>query len=256
MASPKILFWDLETSLQTAAIFQLAKNDWINPESLVSERYVICGSWKWADEDKVHNVSVLDDPKRYAKNHQDDYHVIKTLHKILSQADVIVAHNGDFFDKKYINTRILFHGLEPLPPITSIDTYKVAKSQFMFNSNKLDYLGSYLKLGNKIKTSPGLWMRVMNGDKAAVKEMALYCNQDIILLEKVYNKLMPYCQGHVNRELFGEVGCPRCGSTDVQSRGVHRAISRVYKRLCCNNCGGWFRTVLNDKQVLPKYRTL
>ena len=253
---PRVLFWDLETSLQLAAIFSLANNDWIDPSALVSERYVICACWKWEGESEIHSVSVLDDPKRYKKDPHDDRHVIGVLHSVLSSADCIVAHNGDSFDKRYVDTRILKLGLAPLPPMASIDTYKVAKQKFLFNSNKLDYLGHFLGIGKKIKTSPHLWMRVLQGDKAAVKEMVEYNKQDIVLLEKVFLKLRPYCASHINRELFGDLGCPRCGSNDIQSRGVHRAITKTYRRWHCQACGGWFRTLRADSGSTTTYRVI
>jgi hypothetical protein len=252
---PKILYWDIETSLQPVAVFQLAHNDWINPESILEERYVICASWQWDGEEKVQSVSVLDDPKRYAKDPHDDRHVVETLFKVLSKADVIIHHNGDSFDKRYVDTRALKLGLDPLPPMTSIDTYKVAKQKFMFNSNKLNYIGKFLGLGEKIHTTPGLWMRVMQGEKAAVKEMVTYNKQDVILLKKVFMKLRPYCASHLNRELFGSVGCPRCGSKDIQSRGVHRAITKVYQRFHCQKCSGWFR-LLKGEPGTTEFRVL
>src|SRR3990167_5283387 len=112
MQNLEILFWDIETSLQLAAIFQLKNNDWIDPSSLVTERYIICASWKWAGNNKVHSVSVTDNKK--------------------------------LFSKRYLDTRILYHNLPLLPPITSIDTYKVAKTKLFFNSNKLDYIAKFL----------------------------------------------------------------------------------------------------------------
>jgi hypothetical protein len=245
MTAPRVLFYDIETSLMPVAVFALAHNDWIDPSAILEERYIICGSWKWEGEDKVHSVSVLDAPKRYKKNPHDDTHVVKTLHEVLSEADVLVAHNGDSFDKRYVDTRILKLGLEPLPPIASVDTYKIAKQKFLFASNKLDYLGQFLNLGRKIKTSPGLWMRVLQGDAEAVKEMTVYNCQDVILLEKVYGKLKPYA-AVPNLELFGRDGCPRCGSSKIQARGVHRAITKIYQRWCCNDCGGWFRTLKGE----------
>jgi DNA polymerase elongation subunit (family B) len=255
--SPRVLFWDIETSLQLAAIFQLANNDWIDPSNLVTERYVICAGWKWEGEDKVHTVSVLDDSRRYAADPHDDYHVIKVLHKVLSEADYIVHHNGDSFDKRYVDTRILVQGMPALPPINSIDTYKVAKSKLMLNSNKLDYIGGLLKVGRKKPTTSGLWLRVLKGDKKAIREMVDYNKQDVLLLERVFYKLRPYMANHVSRELFGKTGCPRCGSKKVQSRGVHRAITRVYQRFQCQNpsCMGWFR-LLKGEPGSTKYRVL
>lgn len=252
----RVLFYDIETSLQSVTVFQLAKNDWIQPDNIVVERHLISVCWKWLGQSKVHSVSILDDPRKFTKNHHDDLHVIKTFHKVLSEADVIVGHNADRFDLPYLKTQMVFHGLSPLPPITSIDTYKVAKSQFMFNSNKLDYLGQRLGVGRKLHTTNGLWLRAFNGDKSAIREMVTYNKQDVLLLERVFQKLVPYMPNHVNRELFGGEGCPRCSSTHIQSRGLHRAISRVYQRFQCRDCGGWFRTVLNDKSVKPKFRVL
>lgn len=256
LETPRILYYDIETSLMPVAVFQLAHNDWIDPSSILEERYVICASWLWEGEKTVHSVSVLDDPKRYAKNPHDDQHVIEVLHQVLSQTDVLVGHNADSFDKRYIDTRILVHGLEPLPPITSIDTYKIAKAKLLFASNKLNYIGKILGVGEKIQTTPGLWMRVMNGDKSAVREMEKYNMRDVTLLRDVFKKLQPYMANHINRELFGKAGCPRCGSNKVQNRGFHRAISRVYRRLVCTKCGGWFRSVVNEKDVPVKYRML
>jgi DNA polymerase elongation subunit (family B) len=255
MENPRVLYFDIETSLQLVAVFQLAHNDWIDPSSLVTERYIICASWMWEGDKTVHAVSVLDDPERYAKDPGDDYHVVKTLHEVLSEADVIIGHNSDNFDKKYIDTRCLYHDLPALPPIASIDTYKVAKAKFMLNSNKLDYIGKLLKVGRKKPTTSGLWMKVLKGDKAAIKEMVSYNKQDVILLKDVFKKLVPYIPNYISRELFGGTGCPRCGSKKFHSRGVQRAITRVYQRFQCQSCMGWFRNLKAEKGS-TKFRIL
>lgn len=248
---PRIILWDVETSLELVAIFQLAHNDWINPESIVQERHLISAAWKELGEDKVHAVAITDDPKSFNKDPHDDYIVCKKLHEVLSSADAIVHHNGNRFDIKYVETRLLKHGFSPLPPIPMIDTYQVAKSRFLFNSNKLDYLGKFLGLGKKIETTPGLWMKALRGDAAAIKAMVVYNKQDVLLLEKVFLKLRPFIQNHINRQLFGLSGCPRCGSKKIQRRGVHRAITRVYQRLQCMSCGGWFKELKPSASATP-----
>lgn len=253
---PKILFWDIETSLQPVAVFQLSHNDWIDPSSILQERYIICAAWSWNDEEKVHTVSVADNKKRYAKDPHDDRHVVETLHKVLADADIIVHHNGDSFDKKWVDTRALFHGLPALPPVQSIDTYKVAKNRFYLNSNKLDYIAKLLKVGEKIKTSPGLWMRVLNGDKRAVAEMVEYNKGDVTVLREVFHKLKPYINNYPSLELFGGDGCPRCGSDKIQSRGLHRALTRTYQRYQCQDCCGWFRKLKADEGSTTSSRVL
>lgn len=254
--TPRILYWDIETSLMPVTVFNLAHNDWINPEAILEERYVICGSWLLEGDTKVHSVSVLDDPKRYANNPHDDYHVVKTLHKVLSECDVLVHHNGNSFDRRYVETRALVHGLGPIPPITMLDTYVLAKTKLFLASNKLDYIARLLKVGKKQETTSGLWMKVLNGDKSAVREMISYNKVDVQILQKVAKKLFPYMANHINRELFGGTGCPRCGSHKIQSRGLHRAISRVYRRFQCQKCFGWFRSTVNEKAVKTTKRVL
>jgi hypothetical protein len=241
MPEPRILLWDIETTHNLVAAFSLKNDDYIPHDNIVQERYVVCAAWKWWGESTVHAVSTLNDPRRYKRNPHDDHHVITTLHRVLSEADVIVAHYGDAFDIKYTAGRILALGLTPLPPIPSIDTWKVAKGRFLLNSNKLDYLGSLLGVGRKKPTMTGLWLRVLKGDKQAIREMVAYNKQDVLLLERVFKKLQPYVPNHISRHLFGDIGCPRCGSLKVQARGVHRAISRTYQKYQCRACGGWFR---------------
>lgn len=238
---PRILLWDVETTQNLVAVFRLTQNDYIQPDNIVQERYIVCASWKWLGEKKVSAVSTLNDPARFARNPHDDLHVLKALHAVLSAADVIVAHNGTAYDIKFTEGRFLIAGLPPLPPIVKIDTLKAAKDRFLLNANNLNYLGQVLKVGKKKETEPGLWLKVLKGDRAAIKRMVSYNKQDVLLLEKVFLKLQPYIADHVNRHLFGGTGCPRCGSTAIQSRGVHRAITQVYQRFCCTTCGGWFR---------------
>lgn len=255
MAEPRIVIWDVENSHTVAAVFQLAHNDYISHENVLQERFLISASWKVLGERTVHSVSVLDDPKRFARNPHDDLHVLKTLHKVLSEADVIVAHNGDNFDIKLTEGRMLFHGLSPLPTIPSIDTLKVAKGRFLLLSNKLDYLARFLGFGKKVSTKNELWLRVLQGDRSAIREMVRYNKHDVVLLEKVFLKLRPYCANHLNRALFGKTeGCPRCGSRKFQSRGTHKAISRVYRRFQCNACGGWWREA-GHSLTIPALKT-
>lgn len=247
MAEPRILFYDIETTHNVVASFQL-RDEYTPHTNILQERYIVCACWQWLGEQQVHSVSVLDDPKLYAKDPHNDKHVVTVLHKLLGEADVIVAHNGDRFDRKYIETRALVHGLPPIPPVTSIDTYKVAKHRFMFNSNRLDYLGKFLGFGGKKSTPPGLWLDVLRGDEKAVKVMVDYNKRDVTLLKNIFLKLRPYMDNYLNRELLGKTGCPRCGSKKVQSRGVHKAITKTYQRYQCQSCSGWFRQLKAMKE--------
>jgi DNA polymerase elongation subunit (family B) len=255
MNKPRILLYDCETSLQPVAVFQLQDNNYIQPSNILMERHLISVCWKWLGESKVYSVSLLDDQKRFEKDPHDDRHVVETFHKIMQEADVLVGHNSDSFDRKYLETRMLFHGLPALPPTISIDTYKVAKARFKFNSNRLDYISKFLGFTGKMNTPSGLWLDVLKGSRKAIAKMVAYNKQDVVILEQVFKKLTPYIPNYLNRELFGGVGCPRCGSSKVQSRGFHRAISRVYRRWQCQTCTGWFKSTKAEPGTV-KFRIL
>lgn len=255
MSAPRILLYDLETTHNILAKFDL-KEEYTSHLNIIQERFIVCAAWQWFGEKTIHSVSVLDDAKRFAKDPADDFHVVKTLVDLINSADVIVAHNGNRFDNRYVQTRALVHGLGPYAPVASIDTYKTAKNQFYLNSNRLDYLGKLLKVGGKMDTPSGLWLKALKGDRAAIKTMLAYNKVDVKVLEGVFRKLQPYMPDHVNRELFGATGCPRCGSHKIQSRGTHKAIGKVYRRYQCQKCSGWFKEYKSTIKGVTKYRVL
>lgn len=255
--SPRILLYDLETTHNILAKFDL-KEEYTSHLNIIQERFIVCAAWQWFGEKKIHSVSVLDDARRFDRNHTDDFHVVKTLVDLINSADVIVAHNGNSFDNRYVQTRALVHGVGPYAPVTSIDTYRTAKSKFYLNSHRLDYLGRLLKVGGKMDTPSGLWLKALKGDRAAIKTMLAYNKVDVQVLNGVFKKLIPYMSDAVNRELFGGTGCPYCGSHKIQSRGTHKAIGKIYKRYQCqaSRCMGWFREYKSSVKTVTKYRIL
>jgi hypothetical protein len=63
----------------------------------------------------------------------------------------------------------------------------------LFPSNKLDYVAQKLDVGAKVKHSGfSLWLRCMDGDKKAWKEMKEYQIQDVNLLVDLYDILLPW----------------------------------------------------------------
>lgn len=185
---PKILYYDIETSHAMVLSFGLFP-DFISHDNILIDWHLFSAAWQWEGEKTIHAVALTDDPERFDKDVHDDYHVVKSLHAVLQEADYIVAHNGDKFDIKKLNTRIIKHGLSPLPPVKQIDTLKMARRFFCFTSNRLDYLGTFLGVGQKIRTSQELWVKAWLGEKKAIKEMKTYNKGDIVLLRDVYKKL-------------------------------------------------------------------
>ena len=91
-----------------------------------------------------------------------------------------------------------------------------------------DYLGEYLGLGRKLDTDFQLWLDCMAGDPAALRKMSRYNRQDVVLLESVFDALLPYVR-HLPRLVeateIGQSGCPSCGSKRLVRAGHYRNIT-------------------------------
>jgi DNA-directed RNA polymerase subunit RPC12/RpoP len=254
MDTPRIILWDIETVMNVVATFRLMNQDPIPHRNVLNERYVVSAAWKELGTKKIHSVSVLDFPYRFKKDVHDDLGVLTKLHEVMSQADVLVGHNGDQYDIKFTETRMLVRGLPTLPPIPTIDTLKVAKNRFLFNSNRLDYLGQVLGCGHKVENETDLWLKVLQGDAGAIKRMVHYNKGDIDLLECAFNHLQPYIPNYINRQLFtgeGGIKCPQCGSHHYKLEGWRFTTTRRYRRYHCLDCGRWFKDRHADKLVIP-----
>jgi hypothetical protein len=234
----KILLFDIENTPLVTYTWGIWEQDVIEVKE---EWYILCFAYKWLGEKETHIVA-LPDFQGYEKNKKDDSKLIKKLWELFDQAEIIIAHNGDQFDIKKANVRFIKHGLQPPSPYKTIDTLKVARRYFKFDSNKLDYLGQYLDIGRKLPhTGKHLWFGCMDGDKKSWDLMKKYNKQDVILLEKVYERLRGWNNSspNMNLTLGGTYLCPKCGSDHVQKRGFNYTKTSVFQSYWCINCGGW-----------------
>lgn len=181
----KVLIYDIETSYNIGKFWRAGYNLNINPGDIIHERAIICISYKWLGEEQVYNLT-------WDKNQCDKF-LLEQFIPILDEADMIVAHNGDRYDLKFIKTRALKHNLKMLINYKQFDTLKVAKAKFMFNSNKLDYISKFLGAEGKISTEMKLWDDIIlrKCPKALIK-MLDYCDEDVRQLEVVYNALVSW----------------------------------------------------------------
>lgn len=233
----KILLFDIETSPLISYTWGIWEQDVIEVKE---EWFILCFAYKWLGEKTTHIVA-LPDFKEYKKSKKDDKALVEELWKLFDKAEVIIAHNGDSFDIKKSNARFIFHGLEPPSTYKTVDTLKIARRHFKFDSNKLDALGQYLKLGRKLPhTGKHLWFGCMDGDPASWKLMKAYNIQDVILLEKVYYKLRGWdtsSQVNMNLILGSIQNCPRCGSDQIIKSGFKYTATTTYQTYKCLNCG-------------------
>jgi hypothetical protein len=236
MTSSRIVFIDLETAPSLGYVWGKWEQNVIEFEK---DWYVLSAAYKRADEKKVHVLGLNDFPE-YAVDKENDKPLMQALWSVLDQADIVIGHNLDNFDVKKANARFITHGMPPPSPYRTLDTLKLARSVFKFDSNKLDELGKYLGVGRKVQhTGFSLWKACMSGDAQAWKLMKKYNAQDVILLEKVYNLMRPWAKSHPNVNQGDLQACPKCGSAKIQRRGFSYTLLRKKQRYQCMSCLGW-----------------
>lgn len=243
----KILFYDIETSPNLGYIWGKYEQ---NVLSFTKEWYILCFAYRWGHESKTHVVSLVDFPE-FQEDPTNDIQVVKKLHELFEEADILVAHNGDRFDQRKVNSRFIFHGLKPPAPYRSVDTLKISRKHFDHTSHRLNDLGEFLGVGKKVPTGGfELWLGCIKGDLRAWRKMARYNKRDVILLYKVYQAMLPWIHNHP-AILPDELDtCPKCGSTNIHKRGFYRTKTMRYQRYQCQDCGGWVRSRKSDSLAI------
>ena len=234
MTGPKILLLDIETSPNLAYVWGTFQQD-VNVNHMVGASTTLCWAAKWADGKRVMFDSVHEStPKQ----------MLRGIHALLDEADVVVHYNGRRFDVPTLNKEFLLHKMAPPAPYKQVDLLQVMRGTFRFQSNKLDYVSKQLGFAGKVKHAGfQLWVDCMAGDNAAWKKMREYNMGDVVELEKVYHRVLPWIKGHPNHNAYGKSGvCPSCGSDKLQRRGEARNATGSYQRFQCGACGGWSRS--------------
>jgi uncharacterized protein YprB with RNaseH-like and TPR domain len=182
----KILLLDIETTPMQVYAWGLWDQN-ISIDQIIKSTEMLCFGARWLDGKKVIFKSVYHDGKK---------EMLKELHKLMDEADLLVGWNSAAFDHKHINREFLENKMAPPSPTKDLDLMSITKANFLFPSNKLDYVAQKLDVGAKVKHSGfKLWIRCMAGDKKAWKEMKEYQIQDVNLLVDLYHELLPWFVG-------------------------------------------------------------
>lgn len=235
----KVLIYDIETSPIIGYTWGVWQTDVID---ILEDWQVLSVAWKWLGDKKVYCIG-QDDFKDYVAGMNNDIHVVEKIHELFDQADVVVAHNGNSFDQKKSQARMMVHGMQPPSPYKQIDTKLVAKRFANFTRNNLKHLVNDLQTDNR-KGDPGgfrTWQGCLAGDKKSWSQMKKYNKMDITSLEDLYLRFLPWISNHPNiGRIEGRIDvCPKCGSDKLQQRGFRITNVSKFRRAQCQNCGGW-----------------
>ena len=225
----KILLLDVELAPNLGTFWGIFQQN-IGINQLMETSRLMCYAAKWLGK------SGMSFDSEYKSAHES---MVRGLHQLLSEADVVVHYNGDKFDIPVLNREFLLYGMVPPDPYRSLDLLRTIRKRFRFVSNKLDHVAQELKLGKKVRhEGHELWLKCMARDGQAWRKMEQYNKQDVVLLEKLYKRILPWIDTHPNHNLYASRPvCPTCGSIHVIKKGVEHLKTRSYQRYRCNSCG-------------------
>jgi len=237
---PKILLFDIETALMEVYVWGLYKQR-IPHTNIIKDKdgsekswFVLSWAAKWLFDDNVQSDIVTPSESRS----RNDKRILKSIWKLLDEAEIVIGHNLDRFDIRKLNARFIDNDINPPSPFRSIDTLKVARKEFAFVSYKQDFLTKHFELENKLKTEFQLWVDCMQGDQARLDEMAKYNRHDVMGLEQVYLKLRPYIKNHPNLGVLVDMDvCPNCGCEYLdETDSVYFTTANKFPVYRCQGC--------------------
>lgn len=234
LAGPKILMWDIECLPAVVDSWGLFKQSH-SINQIVEDPRMISFAARWYGTKKVIFKSEFHDGRQG---------MLDSLHALMDETDALCSWNGRGFDTKWARAEFLREGMTPPSAFKEIDLMMQVRGKMRFISNKLDYVSQALGVGQKNSTGGHeLWTACRAGDPKAWAKMRTYNIQDVNLLVSLYDKLLPWLDVP-NPALYGGEtdGCPRCQSTNFQSRGFHTTTVGKYRRFQCSDCGGWFKS--------------
>lgn len=241
---PKILLIDIETAPLVVYSWGVNKQ-FIGVDDIIEDWSILSYSAKWVGKKKVYYKDTRD-----KKNVRDDREICEELKILLDEADIIISQNGIRFDVPRIFSKLLEHKLGKPTSFRHIDTCQISQRNFGHTSNKLAYLTAKFTQHEKLKHSlfPGksLWHECLKGNKKAFNEMKRYNKMDVIVLEELYEVLIPW-DNALNFTIYGDHERCSCGNTEFKKSGFHYTNASVFQKYQCTKCGKEYRDTKNLK---------
>lgn len=245
---PKVLVFDLETAPLLSYSFGIWQQN-IGLNQIESDWFILSYAAKWlgSNEDEV----MYKDLRGIVKE-EDDTIILDEMWKLLDEADLVITQNGKKFDVKKINARFVMNGYKPPSPYKHIDTLQIAKANFGFTSNKLEFMTDklcvkYKKQKHANFSGFALWSGMMKDNIDAWNECYTYNTYDVLSLEELYLKLSAWDNKHPNFNLYSEeeVHTCRCGSHRVVEHGFAYTGVSKFQQYRCLDCGAHTRGRVN-----------
>lgn len=238
-SGPRVLIFDVETAPMLGYVWGLWENN-VALNQIKSDWHLLSWSAKWLG-DAPNKVMYQD--QRKAKDISNDKKLLEGIWLLLDEADVVITQNGKSFDVKKLNARFIQNGMKPPSSYRHIDTLRIAKKHFAFTSNKLEYMTDklctkYKKLKHNKFPGFSLWVECLKNNQEAWKEMERYNKYDVLSLEELYYKLIPW-DNSIDFSVYSEdheYVCT-CGSKNHKLNGFRFTNTGKFQRYVCKDCG-------------------
>lgn len=252
---PRVLLLDIETLPMDVHVWDIKYRQRIPHYNIINDFCVLSWAAKWLCEAEIESDILT--PEEAAK--RDDRRILEGIWPLMDEANVVIGHNVDSFDRRRLNARFLFYDMAPPMPYQIIDTYKEAKRAFSLSSYKQDFITKHLGLTPKVSVNYDLWLECLEGNEEALEKMLTYNRNDVRGLEDVYMRLRPWIKSHPNMAIFVEAdgnACPTCGHQDLTWGGQYYTtpVNR-YRAFRCNGCRAIGRARTTDVSA-ERRRTL
>ena len=215
---------------------------------------IVCA--KWYDSPDVIQLAEWDKGGRQR--------FLRRVHKLMSEADIIVGHNvsnadlpwllGDFRFPR-IGCSAKFEPLPDLPPYKVVDTLKHLRSTYK-SGLPFKALDSVLKiLGHSGKTDrydASAMERAVAGSVEDRERLIAYCSGDVLATQWLYDRERPMMKHHPALFVDGKdrlAVCNRCGCDTewIPRRYIANLLSYTMRR--CTGCGAHSRLSIEPERM-------
>jgi len=170
----RIMMWDIEATSLNASYGR-----------------AICMCFKGVGEKRVISLE--------AHKMAEEPEMLAQLGEVWDDLDAVVTWNGLLYDKRFIAARRLYYGMTPLPKKFHLDLLWIHKQHFKTGSHRLDSVLQELGCRTQKHHVPATeWSKASEPthpeSSRAFAQIVKHCQHDVISLEEVYHKLLPYVQ--------------------------------------------------------------
>lgn len=159
------------------------------PHSFVAARFIITWAAAWVGERQIYSGAVTGSQAKKGNDKQ----CLKELWKLIDDADLVAGHNVDKFDVRKIQTRFLLNHYPKPRSFRTLDTLKMARKFFAFQSNKLDFISHELGFAPKKDMELDDWIRIcVDGDEQRIEKMRRYNIGDVREGKKILEAFLPW----------------------------------------------------------------